>query len=136
VVVELFTGLYSGMPHHVHHFEYLFVGLHGHAALAPWMWVCEVLTVCCVVLLLIPGVRNQEKFLAPLCVAVIVAIWIAKGIAMVVAAFIPSPLGHVTEYAPTAPEIAITVGVYALGFLILTLLYKTVVTVRGRLEVT
>jgi len=136
VLVELFTGLYSGMPHHVDHFEYLFVGLHGHAALAPWMWVCEILTVGCVVLLLFPGVRANEKLLAPLCLAVIVAIWIEKGIAMVVAAFIPSPLGKVTEYAPTAPEIVITIGVYAIGFLILTVLYKMVLTVRGRLEVT
>ena len=134
VLVELFTGLYSNMPHHVHHFEYLFVGLHGHAALAPWMWACELLTVCCVVLLLIPNVRRQEKFLAVLCVAVIAAIWIEKGVAMVVTAFIPSPLGKITEYAPTAPEIAITVGVYGFGVLVLTVLYKMVVNVRERLE--
>jgi molybdopterin-containing oxidoreductase family membrane subunit len=100
------------------------------------MWVCEALTIACVILLLIPGVRKQEKYLAPLCIAVIAAIWIEKGIAMVVAAFIPSPLGKFTEYAPTAPEILITLGVYALGFLILTLLYKIVLTVRERLQVT
>jgi molybdopterin-containing oxidoreductase family membrane subunit len=136
VVVELFTGLYSGMPHHVHHFEYLFVGLHGHAALAPWMWVCELLTVSCVVLLLIPNVRRQERFLAILCALVVLAVWIEKGMAMVVTGFVPSPLGKVTEYAPTVPEIAITVGVYAVGFLVLTVLYKMVLNVRGRLEPT
>jgi molybdopterin-containing oxidoreductase family membrane subunit len=136
VIVELFTGLYSGMPHHVHHFEYLFVGLHGHDALAPWMWACELITVVCVVLLLVPSVRRQEKFLAALCVGVIAAIWIEKGLAMIVTGFIPSPLGKVTEYSPTAPEIAITVGVYATGFLLLTLLYKIVLSVRERLEVT
>jgi len=136
VLVELFTGLYSDMPHHVHHFEYLFVGLHGHAALAPWMWVCELLTVCSVVLLLVPGVRRQEKLLAILCVAVIAAIWIEKGMAMVVTGFIPSPLGKVVEYMPTAPEIAITTGVYAVGFLVLTVLYKMVLSVRERVEAT
>jgi len=46
------------------------------------------------------------------------------------------PLGKVTEYAPTPPEIAITVGVYAVGFLVLTMLYKMVLSVRERLEVT
>ncbi|HLA80632.1 MAG TPA: NrfD/PsrC family molybdoenzyme membrane anchor subunit [Dehalococcoidia bacterium] len=136
VLVELFTALYSNMPHHVHPFEYLFVGLHGHAALAPWMWVCELLTVGCVVLLLVPNVRRQEKYLAMLCALVIVAIWIEKGMAMVVTGFVPSPLGKVTEYAPTPPEIAITVGVYAVGFLVLTMLYKMVLSVRERLEVT
>ncbi|NQT12523.1 MAG: polysulfide reductase NrfD [Planctomycetes bacterium] len=136
VFVELFTGLYSDMPHHVEHFQYLFVGLHGHAALAPWMWVCELLSVGCVVFLLMPGVRRQEKYLGILCVLVIVAIWIEKGMAMVVTAFIPTPLGKVIDYTPTLPEIAITIGVYAVGFLILTVLYKIVLNVRDRSEVT
>lgn len=136
VGVELFTGLYSDMPHHLHAFEYLFVGLEGHRALVPWMWVGAALTVVSVVLLLTPGVRKQEKLLAPLCVAVILAIWIEKGLAMVVTGFIPSPLGRVHEYAPTAPEIAISIGVYAIGFFVLTVLYRVVVNVRERLEPT
>jgi len=136
VLVELFTALYSNMPHHLHPFEYLFLGLHGHDALVPWMWTGQTLTICAVALLLFPGVRKQEKFLAPICVAVIVAIWIEKGMGMVVTGFIPSPLGNVTEYTPTAPEIAITVGVYAVGFFVLTVLYKIVQNVRERMEVT
>jgi molybdopterin-containing oxidoreductase family membrane subunit len=136
VLVELFTGLYSDMPHHMHAFEYLFVGLEGRAGLVPWMWINAGLTVCAVVLLLMPRIRKQEKFLAPLCAAVVLAIWIEKGLAMVVTGFIPSPLGEVTEYVRTAPEVAITVGGYALGFFVLTVLYRVVVNVRERLEVT
>jgi Ni/Fe-hydrogenase subunit HybB-like protein len=94
------------------------------------MWVCELLTVGCVVLLLWPGVRRNEGALAVLCVGVIAAIWIEKGLGMVVAGFVPSPLGKIVEYRPTAPEIMITLGVYALGFFILTVLYKIVVGVR------
>ncbi len=136
VLVELFTALYSDMPHHKHHFEYLFFGLHGHSALAPWMWAGQVLGVLCVILLLVPKLRKNETTLAILCVAVIVALWIEKGLALVVTGFIPSPLGKVTEYTPTAPEIAITVGVYAVGFLVLTLLYKIVLNVRERTQIT
>jgi molybdopterin-containing oxidoreductase family membrane subunit len=136
VGVELFTGLYSDMPHHLHAFEYLFLGLEGHAALVPWMWVGAGLSVVTVVLLLIPSIRRQEKLLAPLCAAVILAIWIEKGLAMVVTGFIPAPLGQITEYTPTAPEIAISVGVYALGFFVLTVLYRVIVNVRERLQVT
>jgi Ni/Fe-hydrogenase subunit HybB-like protein len=135
VLVELFTGLYSGMPHHLHPLEYLFVGLHGHAALVPWIWVSEALSVGCVVLLLAPGIRRQEGPLALLCVGVIVGIWIEKGMALVVTGFVPSPLGSVTPYTPTLPEIAITLGVYAVGLLVLTVLYKIVLEVRERLEV-
>ena len=136
VLVEAFTALYSDMPHHIHAFEYLFVGLHGHDALVPWVWICELLTVSCVVLLLIPRVRRREGVLAVVCVAVFIAIWIEKGLAMVTAGFIPSPLGEITEYAPTMLEIGITLGVYGIGFLVLTLLYKTVLNTRERLEVT
>jgi Ni/Fe-hydrogenase subunit HybB-like protein len=136
VLLELFTGLYGRIPEHVEAFAYLFVGLEGHAALTPWVWTGELLTVGCVFFLLIPSVRRQEKYLAMLCAGVIAAIWIEKGLAMVVTGFIPSPLGKITEYAPTAPEIAIAVGVYAVGCLTLTMLYKVVLGVRARLEVT
>ncbi len=134
--VELFTGLYSDMPHHVHHFQYMFLGLDGYGALRPWMWAGQVLTISAVTLLLIPKIRRQEKYLAVLCVAVVTAIWIEKGLAMVVTGFIPSPLGKITEYSPTAPEIAITLGVYALGFFVLTVLYRIVLSVRERVHVT
>jgi Ni/Fe-hydrogenase subunit HybB-like protein len=133
VGVELFTALYSDMPHHVHAFEYLFVGLHGHTALVPWMWTGAMLTVICVTLLLIPRVRNDLRFLGPLCVGVIAAIWIEKGVGMVVAGFVPNPLGRITDYAPSGVEIAVTAGVYAIGFLALTLIYRIVVNVREKM---
>ena len=133
VLVELFTALYSDMPHHTDHFRYLFLGLEGHSALVPWMWFGSAVSVACVCFLLFPKVRMQEKYLAVLCVGVIAAIWTEKGLAMVVTGFIPTPLGEVLDYVPTAPEIAITVGVYAVGFLALTVLYKIVLNVRERL---
>ncbi len=134
VGVELFTGLYSDMPHHVHAFEYLYLGLHGHEALVPWMWTNALLTLASVTLLLIPRVRRHEGLLAVTLVAVIAAVWIEKGMGLVVGGFIPSPLGEVTEYMPTVPEIAITVGVYAMGFAVLTVLVRIVVNVRERLQ--
>jgi molybdopterin-containing oxidoreductase family membrane subunit len=131
VLVELFSALYSGMPHHLEAFKYLFYGLHDQkSVLAPWMWVCELLTVACVVLLLIPGIRRQENWLAGICLGVIAAIWIEKGMGLVVTGFVPSPLGEVTQYQPTGLEILITLGVYAIGFFILSLLCKMVVGVR------
>jgi molybdopterin-containing oxidoreductase family membrane subunit len=134
VGVEAFTALYSDMPHHVHAFEYLYVGLHGHDALVPWMWTGAFLTVLSVTLLLIPRIRNNLTYLAPISVAVIGAIWIEKGVGMVVTGFVPNPLGRITDYAPTGIEVAVTAGVYALGFLMLTLIYKIVVSVRERMQ--
>ena len=136
VGVELFTALYSDMPHHVHAFEYLYVGLHGHDALVPWMWTGAFLTVTSVVLLLIPRVRNNLRFLPFLSVAVILAIWIEKGVGMVVTGFVPNPLGTISDYIPTGVEMAVTAGVYALGFMVLTMIYKIIVDVRERMLTT
>jgi len=133
VLVELFTVLYGNMPHHLEPFEYLF-GIHEESVLAPWMWTSVALTLACVVLLLCPAVRRREGLLALLCVGVIAAIWIEKGMGMIVAGFNPSPFGRITQYTPTVLEVLITLGVYGIGFLILSVFYKIVVSVRERAE--
>jgi Ni/Fe-hydrogenase subunit HybB-like protein len=135
VAVELFTGLYSDIPEHVHHFQYLFFGLEGKAALTPWMWLSVSLSVLSLILLYFPGVRGNEKILPFVCASIIVAVWIEKGLGLVVAGFIPNPMGGITEYFPTLPETMITVGVYGIGFLILTGLYKIAITVREEIDV-
>jgi len=132
--VELFTGLYGHMPEHLDTFRYLYLGLDGHHALVPWMWANAVLTLACVSLLMIPRVRRNHAALAALAATVIVAVWIEKGMGLVVGGFIPSTLGQITEYTPTAPEVAITVAVYAVGFMVLTVLCRIVVNVREQLE--
>jgi molybdopterin-containing oxidoreductase family membrane subunit len=134
VLVESFTALYSGIPHDREAFTYLFLGLDGHSVLTPWTWVGDILAVVSLVGLLIPRVRHQERWLVLLCGGVFASLWIEKGLALVVTGFIPSPLGIVTEYVPTAPEIAITIGVYALGAFVLTMLYKLVLNVRANTQ--
>ena len=131
VLMEVFTAIYSGIPEHVAHFQYLFLGLDGHAELVPWMWAGQVLALGALVVLLRPSVRNQTGWLAAACVAIVVSVWIEKGLGMIVAGFNPSPLGHVTRYVPTAPEFFIGLGVYGIGALIVTILYKTALSVRG-----
>jgi Ni/Fe-hydrogenase subunit HybB-like protein len=130
VVMEIFTAFYSQIPEHMHHFQYLFVGLHGHAKLVPWMWTSVTLAVIAVALLINPGTRKNETTLGIACVAAFFSLWIEKGLGLVVTGFIPSPLETVTEYTPTVPEIFITLGIWALGFSILTVLYKIAISVK------
>ncbi len=134
VGLELFTALYSAIPEHVEHFTYLFVGLHGKSVLAPWMWASLALAGWSLVLLLVPRLRRDERLLAVAAVAVVASLWIDKGLGMVVTGFVPSPLGHVTEYWPTAREVFVALGVYALGGLVLTVLYKIAIEVREELD--
>jgi molybdopterin-containing oxidoreductase family membrane subunit len=134
VGLEVFTAFYSGRPEEIEHFTYLYAGLHGHHVLAPWMWASLALSALALVLLLVPRLRRNESVLVVACLAVVGALWIDKGLGMVVTGFVPSPLGHVTEYWPTGREALIAIGIYALGGLVLTVLYKIATTVREELE--
>lgn len=127
---ELFTVFYSQVPEHMYHFKYMFVGLHGHAAFVPIMWICAVMAIAATVLLVVPSTRNNHTTLAIACVLVFVSLWIEKGLALIVVGFIPSVFETLTEYAPTFPESAITVGVWAIGALVLTILYKVAIGVK------
>ena len=130
VLVELFTVFYGQIPSHMNHLVYLFRGLEGHNMIANWMSVSAVAAVVALVLLVIPRTRTREPILALACILVFLSLWIEKGLGLVITGFIPSPLEALTDYNPTGPEIAITVGVWALGLLILTLFYKIFVSVR------
>jgi len=128
--LEFFTAFYSQIPGHMQSLEYLFFGLEGHGKLVPWMWISMILAALGILLLLNPATRRQETLLAAACLAVFFAAWIDKGLGLVVGGFIPSPLEKVTEYAPTAPELLISLGVYGIGFFIITVLYKIAIGVR------
>ncbi len=134
VLVELFTVFYSGLPEHEAHFIYLFAGLHGNSNLVPWMWTSTVLAFGAMVMLIIPKIRRNEFLLAIACIAVFVSLWIEKGLGLVITGFIPSPLEAITPYVPTVTEIGITLGVWAFGFLILTLFYQIFVAVRRDID--
>jgi [DsrC]-trisulfide reductase subunit P len=130
LLCEVFVVFYSRIPSHMSHLQYLFVGLHGHGALVPWMWTSMALMATSIVLLVIPAVRKNESVLAFACVILFIGTWIDKGMGMISGGFVPNPLHHVTEYMPTLPEILITLGVWATGFLILTILFKVAVSVK------
>jgi len=135
VGLELFTALYSDIPEHVEHFTYLFLGLEGHQVLAPWMWVSLALAFLSLVLLLVPRFRRRRKLLVLASLAVVGSLWIDKGLGMVVTGFVPSPLGHVTEYWPTWREVFIALGIYGVGGLVLAGFYKIAIDVREELAV-
>jgi molybdopterin-containing oxidoreductase family membrane subunit len=134
VAVELFTAFYSTIPEHNQSFRYLFAGLDGHTNLVAWMWTSTLLAFTALGILTFPRIRRKEGWLAFACAFVFVSLWIEKGLGLVVTGFIPSPLEKINEYAPTALEIGITLGVWAGGLLILTILYRIFVAVRSSMN--
>ena len=130
ILLEVFTVFYSNMPGHMHAFEYLFAGIDGKAKLVPLMWTSIILGVASLIMLIPPKFRANENILRIACIFVFFSLWIDKGFGLVIGGFVPNPFGTVTEYWPTLPESIITLGVWAVGFLVLTVLYKIVVSVR------
>lgn len=127
---EVFVVFYSKIPEHMDHFKYLYAGVHGHGALVPWMWASVILMALGVLFLVNPVTRRNEKILPWTCLIVFIGTWIDKGLGMISGGFVPSPLHHYTEYIPTSKELIITLGVYAAGALVLTILMKIAVTVK------
>ncbi|MBF0411600.1 MAG: polysulfide reductase NrfD [Desulfamplus sp.] len=127
---EVFVVFYSKIPGHMTHIQYLFFGLHGHNALVPWMWTSMILMFIGIGLLVVPAFRNNQTLLPFTCIMIFIGTWIDKSLGMISGGFVPNPLHHVTEYAPTVPEVVISLGVLATGLLILTVLFKLAATVK------
>lgn len=133
-ICELFVVFYSQIPEHMDHIKYLFLGLQGKSAYVPWMWTSMALQIFAIIMLLNPSTRRTEQTLAVACVAVFLGTWIDKGLGMIAGGFTPNPLHVVNEYIPTIPELIITVGVYAIGVLVLTILYKIAVSIKEEIR--
>ncbi len=72
VLMEVFTAIYSNIPEHVSHFQFLFMGLEGENTLAPWMWLSSILAIVALIVLINPKTRNNHNWLLFGCVAVVV----------------------------------------------------------------
>lgn len=129
-LMEVFTAYYSNIPEHKHHFEYLYLGHEGNRVMVPFMWASVVFSVIAVVLLVNPNTRNNDSWLILGAISVFMASWLEKGLGLITGGFVPSPLGQYTSYVPTLPEIFIAVGIWALGLLVLTVLYKVATSVK------
>jgi len=55
---------------------------------------------------------------------VFIGIWIEKGLGFVLPGFIPTPIGEFSEYTPNLTEIINSLGVWAIGLMMFTLLAK------------
>ena len=128
--LEFFTAFYSNIPGHMHSFVYLYKGLDGHAEMVPLMWTSSVFAVVSLTMLLFPGIRKNEGTLALACAMLFISLWIDKGFGLIIGGFVPNMMEEVRPYWPTRQESIITLGVWAIGFLILTYLYKIAITVR------
>ena len=119
VISEIFTEFYTGGSHTASA-RYLYLGLHGHYGLVPWIWTALALNVTATLMFCWPGLMKNRRLLVGACVMAFVAMWIEKGMGLIVAGFIPSTLHEIVEYSPSLPEWKITAGIWAFGLMIYT----------------
>ena len=56
--------------------------------------------------------------------------YIEKGLTFIIGGLSETPFGEVASYHVTVPELLIIVGIFAIGFLIASILFKLVVVVK------
>ncbi len=129
LIAEVFKEYYSATVH-LAPMKYLFQGLHGQATLVPIIWTAIALNVTAFLIFLVPRLRENFLFLNIGCVFMFIGVWIEKGPGLIIPGFVPSPLGEVWTYWPTTPEVLITLGIWAIGLMIYTLLLKVAIPIE------
>lgn len=120
---EVVTELYHPTEHSAG-LEYLMFGHHGLTNLVPWFWGSLIAMVVAFILLLIPSIRKDYKKLPFICLLTFLGIWVEKGMGLLIPGSIPTPIGEYAEYSPTFLEIFNSLGNWAIGFIVLTILLK------------
>lgn len=129
VGAELFTDFYNESTHAAS-MRYLYFGLEGLGGLRIYIWTALVLNLIAVVILSLHPLRKQRTLLNVACVLAFIGIWLEKGMGLVVPGFIPTQLGEVFEYTPTAVELGVAVGIWAVGAMAFTVLAKASVAIE------
>ena len=133
-LLEVFTSFYSNMPGHMAPLIYLFKGIDGHTMMVPFMWTAVVLGLGCLLFLIPTPIRQNTTALAIGLVMLVIASWIDKGLGLLIGGFTPNPFETVTVYSPTVPEIMISLMIFSLGGIVLTVLWKIAIEVRCEVE--
>ena len=76
--------------------------MHGHDGLVPWIWTSIALNLCATAMLTLHPLRRHPLTLGIACALLFFAIWMEKGLGLIVPGFVPSPLGELVEYVPSA----------------------------------
>ncbi len=129
-LLEVFTSFYSNIPGHMLPLVYLFKGVHGHHELVPFMWTAVALGLGSLVLLIPPKLRDNIKLLPWSLAILVIATWIDKGLGLLIGGFNPNPFEQIAPYWPTGKELIVSAMIYALGALVVTILFKIATDVK------
>jgi molybdopterin-containing oxidoreductase family membrane subunit len=125
---EAFKEYYSNTEHLLFT-RYWFQGVDGHTTLVPYAWTAVGLNLLSFVLFILPSARRHPILLNVGCLATYAGCYIDKGMGLIIPGLTPDTLGEIYEYYPTFNELRVAAGVFAIGFLVFTLMLKVAVPI-------
>ncbi|MBF0590109.1 MAG: polysulfide reductase NrfD [Magnetococcales bacterium] len=131
---ELFVVFYQPSEHGLAA-HFLYRGSEVAGLYPPMIWTAIALEGGAAILLLFAALRRRRWLLNGVAVTLFVDIWLEKGLGLVVPGFIPSPLGEVVLYYPSTIEMQITLGIWAFGCALFTLLARAILGVEHSRQV-
>ena len=125
---EAFKEYYSHTEHLLYT-RYWFQGIGDHRTLVPYAWSAVALNLLALGLFIVPRTRRNWITLNIGCLATYAGCYIEKGMGLIIPGFTPDTLGEIYEYYPTITEVRVAAGVFAVGFLLFTVLLKVAVPI-------
>ena len=99
------------------------------------MMAFVVLAVVTLLIMIPRQTRTNYKLLGFGCVAAFLSMYIEKGLTFVIGGLSETPFGEIAPYHVTLPEVLVIVGIFAIGILIASILFKLVVVVKKDMDV-
>jgi molybdopterin-containing oxidoreductase family membrane subunit len=125
---EAFKEYYSDTEHLLYT-RYWYSGLGAHRTLVPYAWSALLLNLAAFFLFISPAGRRNPVTLNLGCLAIYAGVYIEKGMGLIIPGLTPDALGEIYEYYPTITELRVAAGIFALGFLLFTLMLKVAVPI-------
>jgi molybdopterin-containing oxidoreductase family membrane subunit len=125
---EAFKEFYSNTQHLLFT-RYWYLGLGAHRTLVPYAWSAVFLNLLAFALFISPSTRRNWVTLNIGCLATYAGVYIEKGMGLIIPGLTPDALGEIYEYYPTMTELRVAAGIFAVGFLLFTLMLKVAVPI-------
>jgi molybdopterin-containing oxidoreductase family membrane subunit len=125
---EAFKEFYSNTQHLLFT-RYWYFGIGSHHTLVPYAWSAVTLNLLAFVLFISPRTRRNLITLNIGCLATYAGVYIEKGMGLIIPGLTPDTLGEIYEYYPTITELRVAAGIFAVGFLLFTLMLKVAVPI-------
>jgi molybdopterin-containing oxidoreductase family membrane subunit len=125
---EAFKEFYSDTQHLLFT-RYWYFGVGNHHTLVPYAWSAVTLNLAAFALFIWPTTRRNVIALNLGCLATYAGVYIEKGMGLIIPGLTPDALGEIYEYYPTLTELRVAAGIFAMGFLLFTLMLKVAVPI-------